>query len=187
MVRLFGQHETAGPRQRIESRLGQTRELVLAVAIGKVREHEVGKPIRGPLIECAQDARVVSVSRAALEQALGLLAPVAPEVSVQQINHRPQMAPFFHVHLKKIAEIVKRRRGLTQMALLLHRCRLGIALGHDQPAEYSSMLARNFAPDWFALMLTEWNAAIGFRFREKNAPSVIRHLHPSKSRPPFRG
>src|SRR5260370_12737679 len=72
------------------------------------------------------------------------------------------------------------------MALLLHRCRLGIALGHDQPAEYASMLAGNFAPYWFALMLAEWNAAIGFGFREKNAPSVIRHLDVSKRRPALR-
>src|SRR5260370_12527700 len=72
------------------------------------------------------------------------------------------------------------------MALLLDRSRLGIAPGRDQPAEYSPILARNFAPYWFALMLTEWNAAIEFGFREKNSPSVIRHLHVSKCRPALR-
>ena len=39
VVRLFGQHEPAGARQRVEAGLRQAFELHLAVAIGEEREH----------------------------------------------------------------------------------------------------------------------------------------------------
>src|SRR5579862_3689968 len=53
MMRLFGQHEAAGPRQRIEARFGQARELILAVAIGEMREHEVRQPVGRRFVERA--------------------------------------------------------------------------------------------------------------------------------------
>src|SRR5712692_9298757 len=93
------------------------------------------------------------------------------------------MAPFFHIHLKKIAEIVERRAGFPQMALLLDRGRLGVALCNDEPAEYSPMFARNLAPYPLALVLAERNPAIGLGLGQKNAPSIIRHLHISKCSP----
>jgi hypothetical protein len=46
MVRFLGEHEAARPRQRIEAALGKARELVLAVAVGEVREHQVREPVR---------------------------------------------------------------------------------------------------------------------------------------------
>src|SRR5579863_1298672 len=62
VVRLFGQHEAAGARQRIEARFGQARELILAVAVGEMREHEVRQPVGRLLVERAENARVVNVA-----------------------------------------------------------------------------------------------------------------------------
>ena len=42
MMRLLGQHEAAGAGERIEARFRETRELILAVAVGEVGKHEVG-------------------------------------------------------------------------------------------------------------------------------------------------
>ena len=44
---------------------------------------------------------------------------IATEVPVQQVNHRPKMPAFFNIHLKQIAQVVKRRTTATQSALLL--------------------------------------------------------------------
>src|SRR5271165_3667877 len=145
MMRLLGQHETAGARQRIESRFGQARKLVLAVAVGEMREHEVRQPVGSLLVERAEDARIVDVTRPPLQQRLGLFAPVAPEVSVQQIDHRPQMTPFFDVDLEKVAQVVQRRTRPAEMPLLLDRRRLGVALRHDQTTQDTAMLTRHFA------------------------------------------
>ena len=84
VVRLLDQHEAAGARQRIEARFGQRRELVLAVAVGEIGEHEERQPVRRLLVEGAQDARLVDVARMALQQHLRLLSPVAAEIGVQQ-------------------------------------------------------------------------------------------------------
>src|ERR1700691_3061715 len=96
------------------------------------------------------------------------------------------MAPFFDVDLEKIAQVVERRAGHPEMPLLLDRRRLGVALRDDQPAQDSAMLARHFAPDRIALMLTERNLASGFGVGQKNPPPIVRHLDVSKSRPPLR-
>ena len=43
------------------------------------------------------------------EQRLRFLAAVAPEVAVQQIHHRPQVAAFLDVDLEQVAQVVQRR------------------------------------------------------------------------------
>src|SRR5271154_7157613 len=63
MMRLLGQHEAASARQRIESRLGQARQLILAIAVGEMREHKVRQPIGRLLVERAEDARIVRIAR----------------------------------------------------------------------------------------------------------------------------
>jgi len=114
--------------------LGQARQLVLAVAIREEREHQVGQPVRGALVERAQNARLVAVAGAALQQPLRLLAAVATEVGLQQVHHRPQMAAFLDVHLEDVAQIVERRAGAPEMTLLLDGRRLRVALRDDQAA-----------------------------------------------------
>ncbi len=135
VVRLLGQHEAARARERVEAGLGERAELVLAVAVGEVREHEERQPVGRLLVERAEDPRVVGVARAALEQRFGFLAAVAAEVRVQQVDHRPQMAAFLDVDLEEVAQIVERRAGEPEMPLLLDGCRLGVALRDDQPPQ----------------------------------------------------
>ena len=106
-MRFLGEHEARRPRERIEARLGERAQLVFAVAIGEIREHEEREPIGGLLVERAQDPRVVGIARASREQRFGLLAAVAAEIRMQQIHHRPQVSAFFHVHLKQVAQIVE--------------------------------------------------------------------------------
>src|SRR5277367_5105690 len=80
MMRLLGQHEAAGARQRIESRLGEARQLILAVAVSEMSEHEVRQPVGRLLVERTKDARIVRIARAPHQQCVGLFAAVASEV-----------------------------------------------------------------------------------------------------------
>src|SRR5437870_13399304 len=119
MMRFFGQHEFTGARQRLESRLSQSRELILAVTIRKHRESEKVQPVVARLIECFEDARFVRIAAAPLQQRISLIAAVAAKISVQQINHGPEMPALFDVYLKKIAQVVKRRTSVAELSLLL--------------------------------------------------------------------
>ena len=92
------------------------------------------------------------VAGAALQQLLGLLAAVAAEIFVQQIDHRPEVAAFLDIHLEHVAHVVERGRGLAEMALLLDRGRLGVALDHDQPAQHGAIFARHFLPGRLAVV-----------------------------------
>jgi hypothetical protein len=65
VVRLLGQHEAAGARQRIEAGLRQTLQLHLAVAVGEEGEHVERQPIRRRLVEGAEHARLIGVAGAA--------------------------------------------------------------------------------------------------------------------------
>ena len=69
---FLGQHEPAGARQRIEAALGERGELHLAVAVGEESEHEERQPVRRLLVEGAENARIVHLAAAALEQRLRL-------------------------------------------------------------------------------------------------------------------
>src|SRR5258705_6446886 len=134
VVGFLGQHEAAGARQRVEAALGQARELVLAVPVGEGAGHEEREPVRGPLVEGAQDAGLVVVAGAPLQERLRLLAAVAAEVGVEDVHHRPQVAALLDIDLEEIAQVVERRAGPAQVPLLLQRGGLGGALGHDQPS-----------------------------------------------------
>ena len=93
------------------------------------------------------------VARAPAQQLLGLLAAVAAEIFVQQIDHRPQMAAFLDIDLEQVAHVVERRRGPAEMALLLDRGGLRVALDDDEPAQHGAILARHFLPGGLAQML----------------------------------
>src|SRR5215831_4265923 len=107
VVGFLGEHEATRARERIEAALGQARQLVLAVAIGEEAEHEVGEPVRGLLVEGAEDARLVAVPRAALQQGLRLLPPVATEVRVEEVDHGPEVPSLLHVDLEQVAQVVE--------------------------------------------------------------------------------
>ena len=99
VVRLLGQHGPAGTRERIKGGLGQGVKLALTVAIGEEGEHEQREPVRSALVEGGENAGPVRVSGPALQQRLRLLAPIAAEAGVQQVDHRPQMSALLDVDL----------------------------------------------------------------------------------------
>src|SRR2546422_3872744 len=134
VVRLLGKHEAARARQRVEAALGQTGQLVLSVPIREEAEHEEGQPVRRLLVEGAEDPRLVGVSRAPLEQGLGLLAPVAAEVGVEEIDHGPEVPPLLDIDLEDVAQVVERGAGASPVPLLLHGGGLRVALGDDEAA-----------------------------------------------------
>src|ERR1700730_3850816 len=175
VVGFLGQHEAAGARQRVEAALGQARELVLAVPVGEEAEHEEREPVRRPLVEGAQDAGLVVVPGAALQQRLRLLAAVAPEVGVEDVHHRPQVAALLHVDLEEVAQIVERRARPAEVPLLLDRRGLGISLRHDQPSERPAVLAGHLLPRGLAQVVAEVDMSARLRLGEEDAPAVLRH------------
>ncbi len=186
MVRFLGQHELGGPGQRVEAALGQGAELELAVPVGEVGEHEIGQPVGRLLVEGAEDARVVLVAAAALQEGLGFLPAIAAEVLVQQVDHGPQVAAFLHVHLEQVAQVVLARAGESEVTLLLDGRGLGIALGHDDAAQVGAMLAGHVLPGVLALVVAEMDLAVLLGRVEENAPAVIGHLHMAELRPALR-
>jgi hypothetical protein len=105
---------------------------------------------------------------------------------VQQVDHGPQMAAFFHVDLEQIAQVVHGRRGQAQVALLLHRCGLGIALRDDDAAQVGAVLAGHVLPGFLALVIAEVNAAFLIRRVQEDAPAIVTHLDVAELRPALR-
>ena len=65
------------------------------------------------------------------------------------------MPSFLDIHLKQIAEIVKRRTGRTEQTLLFHRGRLCIPLSHDNAAKRRLIFSGNILPCRFAHVIAE--------------------------------
>src|SRR5262249_36506349 len=141
------------------------------------------QPVAGLLIERSEDARIVRISRPALQESFSLLSPVAAEISMQQIHHRPQMAPLLDIHLEQIAQIVKRRTGRAQQSLLFHRGRSGISLLQDDSPQRRSVFSRNILPGRLAPVISEMDFSILVPRRQKNAPSILRHADVSEIGP----
>ena len=89
----------------------------------------------------------------AVQQLLGLLAALPAEVGVQQVDHRPEVPALLDVDLEQVAQVVEARRGGAEVALLLDRGRLGVALDDDQPLQVGAVLARHLLPGRLALVL----------------------------------
>src|SRR5262245_16620907 len=70
--------------------------------------------------------------------------------------------------------------------LLLDRGRLGVALSDDDAATLRAQFARHLLPDGLADVVTEADGALRDRLREKNAPTVIGHLHRAVAGPALR-
>ena len=183
MVRLLGEHEAGGARERIEAGLGQGQELVLAVPVGEHREHEEGQPVLDRLVERGQDARLVHVPRAPLQQLLGLFAAVAAEVAVQQVDHGPQVPSLLHVDLEQVAAVVHGGRAVAQQALLLDGRGLGVALRDDDAPQGVAELAGHFLPGGVPEEVPEPDLALVLGRGEEDPPPVVRHLHVVEVRP----
>ena len=131
------------------------RQLELAIAVGEEREHEERQPVAGLFVERRENARVVDVARPALQQRLTLLAPLAPEETMEQVHHRPQVPAFLDVHLKEVPEVVERRTGGAEQPLLLDRRRLRVALRHDEALQRRTVFTRHFLPGGLSLVSAE--------------------------------
>ena len=145
----------------------------------RVREHreaEEGQPLGAGLVEGAQDARVVRVAGAALQQLLGLLATVAAEVAVEQVHHRPQVPALLDVDLEQVAHVVQGGGRVAEQALLLDRGRLGVRLGHDQAPQPVAVLAGDLLPGQLAEVVAEGDRAALLLRLEEDAPAVVGHL-----------
>src|SRR5437899_875759 len=67
--------------------------------------------------------------------------------------------------------------GAPQMALLLDRRGLGVALRDDDAAQVRAVLAGHVLPDRLAFALAEIDLTIGLGLGEEDAPAVVGHLH----------
>ena len=79
------------------------------------------------------------------------------------------MPTLLHVHLKEVAHVVQRRRGVPEKPLLLHRRRLGIALNDHQAPEHGTVRTRDFLPHRLTLVLSEPDGAARLLGREQHA------------------
>jgi hypothetical protein len=131
----------------------------------------------------AQHARRIDMAGTAAQQLLRLLAPVGTEMLLQQIDHRPQMPPFLHVHLEQVAQVIEAGRGGAEMALLFDTRRLGVALDHQQPAQHGAVFARHLLPDLLAPVMAEADGPSLHRRGEQDAPFVLGHTHEPELRP----
>ena len=183
VVRLFLEHELTRPRQRVERALLQRAELVLPVPVGEVGEHEERQPVRGLLVERAEDARRVRAAGVAQQQRLGLVPAGPAEVGVQQVHHGPQVPALLHVHLEQVAQVIQAGRGQAEAALLLHRGGLGVALHHDQALQAGPVLARDLLPGRFALVLAEPDPPVRRPARPGRSPTGSRGAVPGRSGP----
>ena len=113
----------------------------------------------------------------AFEHLVGLLPTVAPEIGVEQIDHSPEMAAFLDIHLIQVAQVIERRRGAAQLALLLNRGGLGVPLGDDQAAQLGAILGGDLVPDRLALVGAEGDLPVGAGFGQEDAPAIVGHLH----------
>jgi hypothetical protein len=162
---------------------GQRQQLRLAVAVGEHREHEEVEPVVDRLVEGVENARLVAIAALAREQLLRLVAAVASEVGVQQVDHRPQMPAFFDVDLEQVAQVVQARTALPQPALLLDARRLGVSLRDDQTPQLVAELAGHFLPDRLPEEITEANPAIVHGIGKEDPPSVFGQLDVLEVRP----
>ena len=174
-MRLFGQHESAGARQRVKARLREAFQLHLAIAVSEIGKHEERQPIRRLFVEGTQHPWRFVRTRRPAQQVICLFTTIFAEILEQQINHRPEVAAFLDIDLKEVAHVVKRRRGQAKEALLFYRPRLGIALNHDQALEHVAVLARHVVPYVFARMFTAGDLALLNLWREEHTPAVFRH------------
>jgi len=141
------------------------------------------QPVRGGLVEGLQDARVVGLSAAPLQQRFALLAAIPSEVFVQQVDHGPKVTALFDIDLKEVAQIVLAGCGQPKVSLLLDGGRLGIALGHDNAPQIGPILAGDILPGILTDVIAKMDLPTLFGRVQKDAPTVVGHLDVSELGP----
>ena len=102
--------------------------------------------------------------------------PSLPKVFHQQIDHRPKMPALLDIDLEEVAHVVEAGRGRSEVALLLDRSGLRVALHHEQATKQRAIFARHFLPGRLTLVTSAGNRApLRFR-REQDAPAIVGHL-----------
>ncbi len=96
------------------------------------------------------------------------------------------MTALFDVDLKKVSQIVKRRAGLAEFALLFNGSRLGVSLRDDNAPQRVAEFTRHFLVRGLAVVVTKANLRIGLRGLEKDAPTIVRHFDEIKICPTIR-
>jgi hypothetical protein len=91
------------------------------------------------------------------------------------------------VDLEEISEVVERRAGLAEPALLLDRRRLRVALRDDDAAQGVAELARHLLVGGRSVVVAEADARVRVGRLQEDAPAVLRHLDVVEVRPPVGG
>ena len=131
--RLFFEHRVHRARQRIERGDRQHGQLKLAVPVDELCVREEIEPVVHQLVERAEQP--LALVGAALEQLRRLTLALVAEVGAQQIGHLPAVAHLFGHHSLQRQQVVIAGGVLQQVALLLHRGELGVALVDDEIEE----------------------------------------------------
>jgi hypothetical protein len=108
---------------------------------------------------------------------------VAAEELLQQVHHRPEVAAFLDVDLEQVAQVVHRGRGQAEVALLLDRGRLGVALRDDDASQVGAVLAGHVLPGRLALRVAEVDLPVRIARVQEDAPAIVAHLHVIEVRP----
>src|SRR5687768_14072679 len=87
------------------------------------------------------------------------------------------MPAFLDVHLKQVAQIVKRRARLAELSLLLDRRGFGVALRDDDASQRVAKLAGHFLVRGTPVVVAETDDCIRLWRFEKDAPAILRHFH----------
>src|ERR1700730_13961918 len=117
------------------------------------------------------------------QQLLGLLAALATEERMKQIDHRPEMAALLDVDLEEIAQVVEARRRESEQPLLLHRSGFRIALDDEQALQIGAIFAGHLLPRRRSQVLPKGDATVGFTVRQEDAPSVLLERDVAEMRP----
>jgi hypothetical protein len=103
---------------------------------------------------------------------------------MQQVDHRPQMTPFFDVHLKQVSQVIHARTSLSQPSLLLDTGRFRVPLSDDQPAQLVAEFPGHLLPDRLTEEIPEADATVVRGVGQEDAPAILRQLYVFEMRPP---
>ena len=133
MEGFLAEHIGGRAAERGERRILQHLELELAVAVDEIRVGEEVEPVVNLNVEGAEQAFVFE--GAALQHLLRLDFSGGAEKVDEQGAHLPAVAHFFDHDAGKGAAVPVGGGGLEQVALLLDRGKLGVALVDDHVHE----------------------------------------------------
>src|SRR5580700_2967188 len=117
------------------------------------------------------------------EQLLGLLAPLATEERMKEVDHRPEMTALLDIDLEEIAQVVEARRRESEKPLLLHRRGFRIALDDEQALQLGAIFARDLLPRRRPHVLTKGNATVGITVGQEDAPPILLERDVAEMRP----